>query len=94
MTISYTFGGVFALYYACKPFNKWKIALYAAVFLAVVLCVTIPAISSLLTYVTLGREQLLLLLVTILLQPFLLYLFVRLFNLRLPNKNAALQRDK
>ena len=94
VTISYTFGGVFALYYACKPFNKWKIALYAAVFLAVVLCVTIPAISSLLTYVTLGREQLLLLLVTILLQPFLLYLFVRLFNLRLPNKNAALQRDK
>lgn len=86
VTISYTFGGVFALYYACKPFNKWKIALYAAVFLAVVLCVTIPAISSLLTYVTLGREQLLLLLVTILLQPFLLYLFVRLFNLRLPNK--------
>lgn len=80
VTISYTFGGLFALYFACQPFNKWKVAMYAVICGIVMMCLCIPTISSLLTYVTLGREQILLLLVEILAMPFILYFFVSVFR--------------
>lgn len=80
VTISYTFGGLFALFYACKPFNKWKIGMYLGIFALVVICVTVPAISRFLTYTELTREQILLLLVEILAMPFVLFAFNTLFG--------------
>ena len=85
VTLTYTFGGLFALYYACQPFNKWRVAMYLAIWAVVLTCVTVPAISNLFEYVTLGREQLLLLLVEILATPFVLFAFMRIFQqTRLP----------
>lgn len=80
VTISYTFGGLFALYFACKPFNKWKVAMFAAICATVIVCLCSPTISALLTYATLGREQFLLLLVESLSMPFVLYFFVSVFR--------------
>ncbi|MCM1289169.1 MAG: HAD-IC family P-type ATPase [Corallococcus sp.] len=80
VTISYTFGGLFALYYACRPFNKWKMAMYCGIFAIVTLCVSVPVISRLLQYAPLNREQILLLLVEILAMPFVLFAFVKLFH--------------
>lgn len=80
VTITYTFGGLFALFYACQPFNKWKIAMYVGICAIVVTCVSVPVIYSFLDYVKLGREQLLLLLVEILATPFVLYVFTKLFQ--------------
>ena len=82
VTISYTFGGLFALFYATMPFDRWwKKAMYGAISLIVVLGVTLPFARDFFEYVDLTREQVLLLLVAILASPFLLYFFVRLFNL-------------
>lgn len=86
VTISYTFGGLFALYYACKPFNKWKAAMYVVIFALIVVCMTVPTLSNLFQYATLGREQLLLLLVEILSTPFIMFVFVRLFQAK-PKKS-------
>lgn len=80
VTISYTFGGLFALFYACRPFNKWKIIMYVSIFALIVACISIPFTRNLLTYATLSREQVLLLLVEILAMPFVLFAFVKLFH--------------
>ena len=80
VTLTYTFGGLFALFYACQPFNKWKVAMYLAIWAIVVACVCVPFVAGLLDYVVLGREQLLLLLVEILATPFILFAFMRIFQ--------------
>lgn len=80
VTISYTFGGIFALFYTCKPFNKWKTVMYVAICLIVLVCVCVPSLSQFLTYATLNREQLLLLLVEILAMPFIMYVLVMVFH--------------
>lgn len=80
VTISYTFGGLFALFYTCKPFNKWKVAMYIAISLVVLAGVCVPVLSGYLTYATLNREQLLLLLVEILAMPFVLLVLVKIFH--------------
>ena len=80
VTLTYTFGGLFALFYACQPFNKWKIAMYLGIWAIVVACVTIPGLYGIFDYVKLGREQLLLVLVEILATPFILYAFMRIFQ--------------
>lgn len=80
VTITYTFGGLFALFYTCQPFNKWKIAMYVGIWSIVVVSVSVSAIYTFLDYATLGREQLLLLLVEILATPFVMYAFVQLFQ--------------
>jgi len=94
VTISYTFGGLFALYFACQPFNKWKIAMYVGIFAIVTLCVSVPAISRLLEYVPLTREQILLLLVEILAMPFVLFAFVRLFQGKYKRKRYKIKPKK
>ena len=80
VTLTYTFGGLFALYYACQPFNKWKVAMYLGIWAIVLTCVVVPGISNLFGYVKLGREQMLLLLVEILATPFILFAFMRIFQ--------------
>ncbi len=80
VTITYTFGGLFALFYACLPFNKWKTAMFVGIWTIVILCVSVPALYNFLTYVALGREQILLVLVEILATPFVLFAFMRLFQ--------------
>ncbi len=86
VTITYTFGGLFALFYACQPFNKWKAAMYVGIWGIVLSCVCIPFIRNFLTYATLGREQLLLVLVEILATPFVLFSFHKLFDLSKPKR--------
>lgn len=93
ITIVYTFGGMFALYYACKPFNRWKRALYLSIWAVLIVCFTVPQIatSSFLGYdlllvpcaecgVESHREQLLLLIADILAIPFVMTFFVKLFQ--------------
>ncbi len=80
VTISYTFGGLFALFYTCKPFNKWKVVMYVAICAIVLTCLCVPSLSQLFTYSALNREQLLLLLVEILAMPFVLYVLVKIFH--------------
>ena len=81
VTIAYTFGGLFALFYATKPFDTWwKKVMYGGIFAIVVLGVSLPFARDFFEYVTLTREQVLLLLVSILASPFIMYFFVRLFN--------------
>lgn len=81
VTIVYTFGGLFALFVACKPFDVWwKKAMYALVFAAVVCGVTVPFAREFFEYVELNREQNLLLLVEILASPFVLAFFWKIFN--------------
>ena len=86
VTIVYTFGGLFALFYACQPFNRWKVIMYLGIWAIVVTCVCTPMISTFLNYVALGREQLLLLLVEILATPFVLYACMKLFHQEKPLK--------
>ncbi|MCM1043176.1 MAG: HAD-IC family P-type ATPase [Corallococcus sp.] len=84
ISISYTFGGLFALYYACKPFNKWRVALYVGVcVLTVLLIVLMPSMWK---YVELDREYILLLLIELLAIPPLLFINMKLFKLREKNK--------
>jgi len=80
VTITYTFGGLCALYYACQPFNKWKTAMYLGIWAVVIACVTVPFLRNLLSYVDLGREQILLLLVEILATPFILFACMKIFH--------------
>ena len=80
VTISYTFGGLFAVYYAMKPFNKLKIVVYGLVWVIVLVCLFVAPIRTFLSYADLGREQFLLLLVEILMLPFILDLFEQLFH--------------
>lgn len=80
ITITYTFGGLFALYYACKPFNKWKIAMFVAIWAIVIVCLSVPFLYTLLDYDPLQREQILLLITEILATPFILYVFMWLFQ--------------
>ena len=89
VTLTYTFGGLFALFYACEPFNKWKVAMFLGIWAIVLTCIAIPFVYNFLDYVTLGREQLLLLLVEILATPFILFAFMKLFH-----KNRAPLRGK
>lgn len=79
VTISYTFGGLYAIYYVCKPFNKWKVAMYVMLWVIILTCFLTPFIChDIFTYAYLGREQKLLLLVEILAMPFVLYVFEKL----------------
>lgn len=80
VTISYTIGGVYALLYACLPFNKLKLTMYLCICTVVLTCFCVPQIYNLLTYVALGREQILLLLVEVLAMPFVLYFFIYVFH--------------
>ncbi len=82
VTLTYTFGGLFALYYACQPFNKWKYAMFIGIWAVVITCIALPWSRNLLTYVTLGREQLLLMLVMVLATPFVMFAFHRIFNIK------------
>lgn len=82
VTLTYTFGGLFALYYACQPFNKWKYAMFIGIWAVVITCIALPWSRNLLTYVTLGREQLLLMLVMVLATPFVMFAFHRVFNIK------------
>lgn len=94
VTLSYTFGGLFALYYACQPFNKWKVAMYVGLWALVLACVTVPWLYNFFTYVQLGREQLLLLLVVILSTPFILYALTKLFQWNQPKQLQPVQKGK
>ena len=81
VTLSYTFGGLFALFYACQPFNKWwKSVMYVGIWAIVIICLAIPSLYAFLCYGPLGREQILLLLVEILATPFVLYAWMRIFQ--------------
>ena len=84
VTLTYTFGGLFALFYACQPFNRWKGAMFIGIWLTVILCVSVPTFATFLSYVQLGREQILLVLVEILATPFILYSCMRLFHREKP----------
>lgn len=88
VTLTYTFGGLYALYFACKPFNKWKTVLFLSIWAIVVAAVSIGWTYSFFDYVELHREQLLLLLVEILATPFVLYAFHRLFNVNVKRKKT------
>lgn len=81
ITITYTFGGLFALFYACQPFNKWwKTVLYIGIWAIVIVCMSVPFLYTLFQYNPLGREQTLLLLVEILATPFILYAWMKIFQ--------------
>lgn len=80
VTIPYIFGGLFALFYACQPFNKWKVAMYVGIWAIIVTAVSVPKIYAFFDYVPLGREQLLLMLVEILAMPFILFAFMTVFQ--------------
>ena len=86
VTLTYTFGGLFALYYACKPFNKWKSVLFVSIWAIVLAAVFIGWTYNFFNYVHLGREQLLLLLVEVLATPFVLFAFNRLFHISVKQK--------
>ena len=95
VTITYTFGGLFALFYACQPFNKWKVAMFVGIWAVVVMGVTIPAIATgIFTYERLGREQILLVLVEILATPFVMYACVKIFHTEKPLKVKFRLRKK
>ena len=81
VTISYTFGGLVAVYYVCKPFNTWKIAMYIGLWVIVLVSFLTPFIrQNIFGYAVLGREQVLLLLVEILALPFIMDVFEKLFH--------------
>ena len=92
VTITYTFGGLFALYYACQPFKNWKVAMYLGIFAIVVASVCIPWTRNFFDYVELGREQLLLLLVEILATPFILFACTKAFNFSKPKQRLRLKK--
>ncbi len=91
ITITYTFGGLFALFYACQPFNKWwKKAMFVGIWSIVILCLSVPSLYAFLDYGPLGREQVLLLMVEILATPFILYAWMRIFQqLKIPSRKLA-----
>jgi len=93
VTLTYTFGGLFALYYACQPFNKWKITMYAGIWALVLAAVLIGWTYNFFNYEPLGREQLLLLLVMILSTPFLMYTVYRLFNVKPRVKKYKMKKE-
>ena len=81
ITITYTFGGLFALFYACQPFNKWwKTAMFIGIWAVVIICLSVPFLYTFFDYMPLGREQILLLIVEILSTPFILYIWMRIFQ--------------
>ena len=91
VTITYTFGGLFALFYACQPFNRWKSAMFVGIWAIVIVCVCVPVFSNFFSYVQLGREQILLVLVEILATPFILYGSIKLFQRNVPLKGKLPQ---
>lgn len=93
VTLTYTFGGLFALFFACKPFNKWKTVLFVSVWAIVLAAIFIKWTYNWFDYKTLGREQILLLLVEIFATPFVMYVFHRLFNIGgAPRKKLKLKK--
>ena len=79
VTITYTFGGICAVHHALKPLTKWKLFAYIAVWVIVLVALLVPQFYSMLSYVPLTREQLLLLIAEILATPFILNFFEFLF---------------
>lgn len=86
VTICYTIGGIYALFVACRPFDKWwKKALYGVIWFIVILGMSLPQTRKLFEYASLTREQVLLLLSVIFAMPYLLYGFIKLFSIRAPS---------
>ncbi|MBR1954804.1 MAG: HAD-IC family P-type ATPase, partial [Clostridia bacterium] len=79
VTITYTFGGICAVHHALKPLTKWKLLAYIFVWVIVLVALLVPQFYSMLSYVPLTREQLLLLIAEILATPFILNFFEFLF---------------
>ena len=81
VTISYTFAGLVAVYHVCKPFTNWKIAMYLGVWAIMLVCMFTPFVrETIFGYAKLGREQVLLLLVQILAVPFVMRVFMYIFQ--------------
>ena len=74
------------MYYACQPFNKWKVVLFVSIWAIVLAAVFIGWTYNFFNYAPLGREQLLLLLVEVLATPFIMYAFNRIFNVNVKRK--------
>lgn len=94
VTLTYLFGGLFALYYACQPFNKWRVWLYIGVWALVLVCVLVPFTRGFFNYVDLNREQVLLVLVEILATPFILFACTKLLNISKPKRKLVLKKKK
>ncbi len=71
VSLAFTFGGAYALYHACVPFNNWKRAMYIAVW--IILIVAIAVLQDFWKYSSLDLVQLLFLLVILLAMPVILY---------------------
>ena len=85
IALTYTVGGYYALFYACKPFNGWKRALYVGI--GVISLLLIVLMPSAWKYVSLNTEQILLLLVELFASWSILKGFMYLFSLK--NKNTT-----
>ncbi len=84
IALTYTFGGYCALFYACKPFNKWKIAMYAG--LGVVSLLAVVLLPATFHYELFDcREKWLLLVVELLAVPYILIFNRKLFCGRQPD---------
>ncbi|MDE7454450.1 MAG: hypothetical protein K2M64_01320, partial [Clostridia bacterium] len=94
VTLTYTFGGLFALFCACQPFNKWKGFMYVMIWAIVIAALSINWTYGFFDYKRLDREQTLLLMVEILSTPFILYAFNRLFNINVRKKSRLKMRKK
>jgi cation-transporting ATPase E len=80
VAVTYTIGGYYALFYACKPFKGWKIALYAGI--GVISALMLLLMPNMWDYVSLSREQILLLIIEIFASWSILKGFMYLFSLR------------
>lgn len=80
VAVTYTIGGYYALFYACKPFKGWKIALYAGI--GVISALMLLLMPNMWDYVALSREQFLLLIIEIFASWSILKGFMYLFSLR------------
>lgn len=74
VSISYIMGGLFMLFYACKPFNKWKKIMYASIW--VIVMVALIFFPQVWHYSPLNTTQILLLLVECLAIPIVLYALI------------------
>lgn len=77
IALTYTYGGIFALFYACRPFNMWKRIMYISVIVIVTLAIIF--MYDFWSYVPLDTQEILLLIVEILAMPYVLILMMWLF---------------